>query len=59
MSDRALDVIFVSVALLGALASARYFVLGVLDEDRRLSRSAAAAFLGFSLAAVVYLWVVL
>ena len=59
MSDRALDVIFVSVALLGALASAWYFVLGILDKDRPLSRSAAAAFLGFCLAAVVYLWVVL
>ena len=55
MSPRALDIIFVSVALLGALASARYYVLGVLDEDRALSR-AAAMFLGCCIAAVVYVW---
>ncbi len=59
MSPRALDIIFVSVALLGALGSARYYVQGVLSRDRLLSRSAAAAFLGFTSAAVVYLWVVL
>jgi hypothetical protein len=51
-----LDIIFVSVALLGALASARYYVLGVLDGDRTLSRAAAAMFVGFCIAAVVYLW---
>ena len=56
MSLRALDIIFVSVALLGALASARYYVLGVLDEDRALSRAAAAMFLGCCIAAVIYLW---
>ena len=56
MSLRALDIIFVSVALLGALASARYYVLGVLDEDRALSRAAAAMFLGCCIAAMVYLW---
>ena len=56
MSLRALDIIFVSVALLGALASARYYVLGVLDEDRALSRAAAAMFVGCCIAAVVYLW---
>ncbi len=59
MSARALDIIFISVALLGALASARYYVVGVLIRDRLLSRSAAAAFLGFCIAAVVYLWVIL
>jgi hypothetical protein len=51
-----LDIIFVFVALLGALASARYYVLGVLDQDRALSRAAAAMFLGCCIAAVVYLW---
>ena len=56
MSLRALDIIFVSVALLGALASARYYVLGVLDEDRALSRVAAAMFVGCCITAVVYLW---
>ena len=56
MSPRALDIIFVSVALLGALASARYYVLGVIDKDRALSRAAAARFLGCCIAAVVYVW---
>jgi hypothetical protein len=51
-----LDIIFVSTALLGALASAWYYVLGVLDQDRALSRAAAAMFLGCCIAAVVYLW---
>ena len=59
MSPRALDILFISVALFGALGSARYYVIGVLYKDRLLSRSAVAAFLGFSIAAVVYLWVVL
>ena len=56
MSPRALDIIFVSTALLGALASAWYYVLGVLDEDRALSRGAAAMFVGCCIAAVVYVW---
>ncbi|MDQ3589572.1 MAG: hypothetical protein M3392_04935 [Actinomycetota bacterium] len=55
-----MDIIFVSVALLGALlTSARYYVVGVLEKDRPLSRAAAVAFLGFCIAAVVYLWAVL
>ena len=58
MSPRALDIIFVSVSLLGALASARYYVVGVLEKDRPLARAGAAAFLGFCIAAVVYLWAV-
>jgi hypothetical protein len=58
VNPRVLDVIFVSVALFGALASARYYVVGVLDEDRALSRAAAAGFVGFCIAAVVYLWAV-
>ena len=56
MSPGALDIIFVSVALLGVLASAWYYVLGVLDEDRALSRAAAAMLLGCCIAAVVYVW---
>jgi len=56
VSPRALDIIFVSTALLGALASAWYYVLGVLDEDRALSRAAAAMFVGCCIAAVVYVW---
>jgi len=58
VSLRALDIAFVSVALFGALISARYYVLGVLDKDRPLSRAAASAFLGFCIAAAVYLWAV-
>jgi hypothetical protein len=38
------------------LASAWYYVLGVLDEDRALSRAAAAMFVGCCIAAVVYVW---
>ena len=59
MSPRALDIIFLSTVLIGALVSARYYVVDVLIKDRLLSRAAAAAFLGFCIAAVVYLWVVL
>jgi hypothetical protein len=59
VSPRTLDVIFVSVTLIAALASARYYVVGVLEKDRTLSRAAAAAFLGFCIAAVVYLWAIL
>jgi hypothetical protein len=58
VSPRALDIIFVSVALLGALTSARYYVVGVLEKDRPLARAAAAACLGFCIATVVYLWAV-
>ena len=57
MSPRALDIIFVSVALLGALGSACYYVAAVLDRDRPLSRAAAAGFVGFCIAVVLYLWV--
>ena len=57
MSSRALDIVFVAVALLGALASAWYYVVGVLDKDRALSRAAVVAFMGFSITVAVYLWV--
>ena len=56
MSARALDIIFVSVAVLGALGSAYYYVVGVLIKDRLLSRSAAIAFAVLGVAAVVYWW---
>jgi membrane protein YdbS with pleckstrin-like domain len=59
MSPRAWDIIFVTAAVVCALVSARYYVVGVLDKDRPLSRWAAAAFAVFSVAAVVYLWRVL
>jgi len=57
MSRRALDIIFISAALFGALGSAYYYVAAVLNKDRPLSRAAAVAFLGFCTAVVVYLWV--
>lgn len=56
MSAGTLDIIFVSVAALGALGSAYYYVVGVLTKDRLLSRSAAIAFVVLSAAAVVYWW---
>ena len=57
MSHGVLDTIFVSAALLGVLISAWYYVRAVLNRDRPLSRTAAAAFVGFCMAAGVYLWV--
>jgi hypothetical protein len=36
--------------------NASFFVMGVLDEDRRLSRAAAAAFFVFVLVAAVFFW---
>ena len=58
MSPRTLDIIFVSAAVFGALISARYYVVGILIKDRPLSRAAAFGFLGFCLAAAVYLWAI-
>jgi hypothetical protein len=43
------------VALVAALLCGRYYVLGVLEEDRRLARFAAAAVLVFGAVAVVAL----
>jgi hypothetical protein len=57
VSNSQLDYIFVGTALLAALGCARYYVLGVLDRDRLISRTAAAGFFVFTIAAVVYfLW---
>ena len=44
--------LFFLVALLAALAMARYYVLGVLQGDRVASRWAAAGFLVFGAVAV-------
>jgi hypothetical protein len=43
------------VALVAALLCGRYYVLGVLEEDRPLARFAAAAVLVFGAVAVVVL----
>ena len=50
------DVLFVVGAVLGALVAARYYVVGVVERDRLLARSAAASFFLFTIAAVLYFW---
>ena len=50
------NVVFVVVAILAALISARYYVVGVLIRDRPLARAAAAMFFVFTIAAVLYIW---
>jgi hypothetical protein len=56
VSDRTWDIVFIVVALFGALGCARYYVLGVLEKDRLISRSAAAGFFLCTIAAVLYFW---
>ena len=56
MSARVWDVTFVVVALLAAAASARYYVVAVLERDRTLARWAVVGFLLFAIVAVVYFW---
>jgi hypothetical protein len=48
------DLILISTALVATAVNAVFFVGGVLDGDRRLSRAAAAAFLVFGVAAAVF-----
>ncbi len=47
-----MGILFFLVALLAAVAMARYYVMGVLQRDRVASRSAAVGFLVFGAAAV-------
>jgi hypothetical protein len=56
VSTRTWDVLFVGTAIIAALGCARYYVVAVLDKDRPLSRSAAAGFFVFTIAAVLYFW---
>ena len=56
MSTRTWDVIFIGTAIFGALGCARYYVVGVLDRDRLISRTAAAGFFLCTIAAVLYFW---
>ena len=56
MRARAWDVLFVVVSVLAALIAARYYVVGVVERDRLLARSAAASFFLFTIAAVLYFW---
>jgi hypothetical protein len=50
-----LEVLTFAVALVAAVLCGRYYVLGVLEEDKQLSRFAAAALLVFGAVAVVVL----
>ena len=55
MSPTAQDAIDLALCMLFAAGSFYYYVAGVVDENRALSRSAALAFLVFLVAAVVFL----
>jgi hypothetical protein len=56
MSDRTWDIIFIGVAIFAALGCGYYYVQGVIDRDRWLSRLAAGGIFLFSIAAVLYFW---
>jgi hypothetical protein len=49
------DFLLLAVAILASVGCAYYYVVAVLDRHRALSRSAALAFLVFSLIVAVYL----
>ena len=55
MSTQTRDIFMVAVALLASVALAYYYVLGVLDKDRLLSRGALLGFLVFCALAVILL----
>ncbi len=55
MSTETRDLLLLAVALFAVVASAYYYVAGVLDGDRLLSRSALVAFLLFAVLATVLL----
>ncbi len=59
MGVRTEDLIVLAVAIVAAAGCAYYYVVAVLDEHRSLSRSAALAFLAFSVVAAVFLMRVL
>ena len=48
------DFLILAVALFAMAASAYYYVVAVLDQDRALSRAAVVAFLIFGVMAVVF-----
>jgi hypothetical protein len=48
------DFLILAVALFAMVASAYYYVVAVLDQDRALSRAAVVAFLIFGVMAVVF-----
>jgi hypothetical protein len=55
MSTETLQLFMVVVALLAALAFAYYYVRGVLDKDRLLSRVSVIMFLLFGAVAAIML----
>ena len=55
MSPGARDALDLVLCLLFAAGSFYYYVAGVVDENRALSRSAALAFLVFLVGALVFL----
>jgi hypothetical protein len=55
VSPAARDALNLALCLLFAAGSFYYYVAGVVDENRALSRSAALAFLVFAVGAVVFL----
>jgi hypothetical protein len=56
MSDRTWDIVFIGTAMFAALGCGYYYVLGVIERERRLARLAAGGFFLFSIAAVLYFW---
>jgi hypothetical protein len=56
VSAGTLDVMFVSVAVLGALGCVYYYIRGVLNSDRLLSRAAAITAMVLGVTAVAYWW---
>jgi hypothetical protein len=48
------DTVVMAVALVAAAGNAYLFVVGTLDQDRRLFLSAAVAFFAFSLVGAVF-----
>ncbi len=50
------EILVIATALIATAVSSYIYVMGVLDKDRMLSRSAAAAFFVFGIVAVVFFW---
>jgi hypothetical protein len=55
VSTQTLDLFMFAVAFVAALAFAYYYVMGVLDKDRLLSRGAVGMFLLFGAVATIML----
>ena len=56
MGFNEVDFLVLVVAIVAAIGCAYYYVVAVLDGHRALSRSAAIAFLFFSLMVAVFIW---